>query len=150
VSRFLITPAVALSAAAVSATGAATSYPPYIITFASGETRPDAVAWEVIAKVVNEYQKGNGGAALTVSGHTDRLGSIDANQRLACARARTVRARLMSHGIPGNRIFIEGFGELRPTVETADEVAAPANRRVEIAVVPFPWRASTPAAIACR
>lgn len=71
---------------------------------------------------------------VVVIGHTDRVGAVEYNDRLSLTRAATVRAALISAGIEAAQIDTAGRGEREPTVPTADEVAEPRNRRVEIMV----------------
>jgi OmpA-OmpF porin, OOP family len=67
-----------------------------------------------------------------VTGHTDRVGAVADNDRLSAVRAATVRDLLTAAGVPADRIAVQGRGERAPLVPTADEVAEPRNRRVEI------------------
>lgn len=69
---------------------------------------------------------------LIVTGHTDRVGSPEANDRLSLARAQTVRELLVAMGVARELISVAGRGEREPLVPTADEVAEARNRRVEI------------------
>ena len=69
---------------------------------------------------------------VVVIGHTDRVGSIDANDKLSLARAQAVREQLVAAGVSASQIRVAGRGEREPEVATADEVAEPRNRRVEI------------------
>ncbi|HEY4253279.1 MAG TPA: OmpA family protein [Roseomonas sp.] len=69
---------------------------------------------------------------IEVSGHTDRSGTPQYNQRLSERRANNVAAELVRRGIARNLISISAFGETRPLVPTADGVREPQNRRVEI------------------
>lgn len=71
---------------------------------------------------------------LIVVGHTDRVGSMADNDRLALRRAEKVRARLIAEGHSGESISVSGRGEREPLVATADEIAEARNRRVEILV----------------
>jgi outer membrane protein OmpA-like peptidoglycan-associated protein len=71
---------------------------------------------------------------IIVIGHTDRVGSVEHNDKLSLVRARAVRAALVATGIASDRIQEAGRGEREPVVPTADEVAEPRNRRVEINV----------------
>jgi outer membrane protein OmpA-like peptidoglycan-associated protein len=71
---------------------------------------------------------------LLVIGHTDRVGSIKDNDKLSNKRAESIRQYLASRGIDAENIQASGRGEREPLVATADEVAEPRNRRVEILV----------------
>jgi outer membrane protein OmpA-like peptidoglycan-associated protein len=73
-------------------------------------------------------------AEIVVIGHTDRVGKVEANDELSRKRAERVRKDFMDRGIPANAISVAGRGEREPIVRTADEVAEPTNRRVEINV----------------
>ena len=69
-----------------------------------------------------------------VIGHTDRVGTLEYNDKLSLARARAVSAALVAAGIPEDSIQVAGRGEREPLVSTADGVEEPRNRRVEINV----------------
>ena len=69
-----------------------------------------------------------------VTGHTDRVGTLEQNDALSLQRAARVRRDLAATGIPEDRIEIAGRGEREPIVPTEDEVPEPRNRRVEITV----------------
>ena len=71
---------------------------------------------------------------VVVIGHTDRVGAVEYNDKLSLQRAEAVRSALISAGVDAAQIDIAGRGEREPTVPTADEVAEPRNRRVEIMV----------------
>jgi outer membrane protein OmpA-like peptidoglycan-associated protein len=71
---------------------------------------------------------------IAIIGHTDRVGSEAYNDALSRRRAERCRDELIKLGIPRVRISVAGRGEREPEVPTADEVAEPRNRRVEISV----------------
>lgn len=71
---------------------------------------------------------------ITAIGHTDRLGSDQVNDTLSAQRAQRVKELLIQRGVAAERISVAGRGEREPLVPTADEVAEPRNRRVEISV----------------
>lgn len=71
---------------------------------------------------------------IVVIGHTDRVGRTEANDALSLRRAAAVKALLVKGGIPEAQIEAAGRGEREPLYPTADEVAEPRNRRVEISV----------------
>jgi outer membrane protein OmpA-like peptidoglycan-associated protein len=69
-----------------------------------------------------------------VIGHTDTLGNPPHNQQLSMSRAEMIRDRLVHDGISPKSISVAGRGQLDLAVPTADQVAEPKNRRVEITV----------------
>jgi outer membrane protein OmpA-like peptidoglycan-associated protein len=71
---------------------------------------------------------------LVVIGHTDTVGSDAFNDTLSRQRAEVVRTSLLARGIAADRIAVVGRGKREPIVPTADGVAEPRNRRVEIQV----------------
>jgi outer membrane protein OmpA-like peptidoglycan-associated protein len=71
---------------------------------------------------------------IAIIGHTDRVGTQAYNDALSLRRAERCRDELIKLGIPRVRISVAGRGEREPEVPTADEVAEPRNRRVEISV----------------
>ncbi len=75
-----------------------------------------------------------GAPDVMVIGHTDRVSSVQFNDRLSLQRAERVRAELVQLGIAQSRIQIAGRGEREPLVPTDDEVPEPRNRRVEVSV----------------
>lgn len=73
-------------------------------------------------------------AEVVITGHTDRVGTVEANDRLSLVRAESVRDILAAAGVPRSAMTVAGRGEREPVVPTADEVAEARNRRVEIKV----------------
>ncbi|HWX33805.1 MAG TPA: OmpA family protein [Steroidobacteraceae bacterium] len=69
-----------------------------------------------------------------VIGHTDTLGNPPHNQQLSMSRAEMVRDRLVRDGLNPKSISVAGRGQLDLAIPTADQVAEPRNRRVEITV----------------
>jgi len=69
---------------------------------------------------------------IEVSGHTDSSGTARYNQGLSVRRAQNVASELVRLGVPRQSISVQGFGETRPLVQTANGVREPQNRRVEI------------------
>ncbi|MCR9144110.1 MAG: OmpA family protein [bacterium] len=71
--------------------------------------------------------KANPGTKIQIVGHTDRVGSLEYNQRLSEARARSVRDALIARGIAADRLIIQGKSFLQPL----DPANRDLNRRVE-------------------
>jgi len=74
------------------------------------------------------------GAEVVVIGHTDRMGTEQYNNQLSRQRALMIATRLVLSGVSPDAIAVAARGELEPLVHTADGVAEPRNRRVEIKV----------------
>jgi outer membrane protein OmpA-like peptidoglycan-associated protein len=106
---------------------------PYLIFFVFGTdelTSSSKVAFEEARKDLASWP----GAEIVVIGHTDRAGHQDFNDALARKRAEMVASRLMAAGVPSDRIEVVARGEREPLIPTADGIAEPRNRRVEIKV----------------
>ncbi len=69
---------------------------------------------------------------LTVTGHTDTVGSDSYNMRLSMRRAVSVQNELVHDGVPAGEIAIFAKGKRDLLVPTADGVKEPQNRRVQI------------------
>jgi outer membrane protein OmpA-like peptidoglycan-associated protein len=74
------------------------------------------------------------GLRLEVEGHTDNVGTDDANQRLSERRGESVRAYLVQQGIASSTVGTIGLGEARPVATNDTAVGRQQNRRVELVV----------------
>jgi outer membrane protein OmpA-like peptidoglycan-associated protein len=70
----------------------------------------------------------------SVIGHSDRTGDNQSNKALSLKRAEAVATMLKTIGFSGDCMDIRYYGENDPVVPTADNVAEPRNRRVEIEI----------------
>ncbi len=57
---------------------------------------------------------------IRIVGHTDRIGSDKANEKLALARANAVRELAIARGVEANSIVAEGKGESEPVTKAED------------------------------
>ena len=80
--------------------------------------------------------KGQNYDVVVAVGHTDGVGSDAYNQKLSVARAESVKAYLVSQGLPDAKIRAEGKGKSNPIAPNDTEEGRAKNRRVEITVVP--------------
>jgi outer membrane protein OmpA-like peptidoglycan-associated protein len=71
---------------------------------------------------------------IVVVGHTDAVGTDPFNDALARRRADSIRAVLIGRGIAPADIVAIGRGKRELLIPTADGIAEPRNRRVEIVV----------------
>jgi outer membrane protein OmpA-like peptidoglycan-associated protein len=103
----------------------------YVLFFTTGTTELTSQS-KASLNDVREKIKGFAAAQVTVIGHTDRVGTPEANDALSLKRAGVVRDMLVTIGITRDAIEIVGRGEREPLVPTADGKAEERNRRVEI------------------
>jgi outer membrane protein OmpA-like peptidoglycan-associated protein len=105
----------------------------FTLEFEPGTSQLTADSQAQLSTVVARAQARAGGE-IVVTGHTDRQGAVEANDRLSLQRAQAVRALLIERGFKADLIEAVGRGEREPVVPTDDEVAEPRNRRAELLV----------------
>ena len=69
---------------------------------------------------------------INVYGHTDNVGSAEANKKVSDQRARAVASYLMKHGIEKDHILAEGLSYDFPVADNSTAEGRAQNRRVEI------------------
>ncbi|MBQ5459440.1 MAG: OmpA family protein, partial [Rhodocyclaceae bacterium] len=74
------------------------------------------------------------GGEIVITGHTDSLGDLRANDALSLQRALAIREMFIERGFDPLRVEAAGRGEREPLYPTADGVSEPRNRRAEIIV----------------
>ncbi|MBK6530476.1 MAG: OmpA family protein [Deltaproteobacteria bacterium] len=72
---------------------------------------------------------------IAVEGHTDNVGSDEANLALSQRRAQAVAVWLTQHGIVAGRVEARGLGASRPIVPNDSASGRAANRRVEFHIL---------------
>ncbi|HSN38944.1 MAG TPA: OmpA family protein [Burkholderiales bacterium] len=108
---------------------------PASVSFASGSAAIDArlhPTLDKIANTLNEYPA----SKITVAGHTDSVGSAQANLELSSRRAAAVADYLAQRGVQRSRITTVGRGETEPIADNATEAGRAQNRRVEMVIRP--------------
>lgn len=105
----------------------------FVLEFEPGTSQLTADSQARLADIVARAQARAGGE-IVVTGHTDRQGSLEANDKLSLERAQTIRTLLIERGFKPELIDAVGRGEREPVVPTDDEVAEPRNRRAELLV----------------
>jgi OOP family OmpA-OmpF porin len=71
---------------------------------------------------------------LSVTGHTDLVGTPDYNQTLALKRAQVIEKYLEEQGIIAGRIVTESKGEVEPAADYITSDGRAKNRRTEISI----------------
>ena len=101
----------------------------------------DSGSWEILPRFHNELDdvvkvmKENPDLDIIVEGHTDSLGSAEANQELSAKRAQAVKDYLVDQGISETRLTTKGYGEERPAATNETPAGRAENRRIELDVV---------------
>ena len=72
---------------------------------------------------------------IEIAGHTDNVGSAEANKELSLKRAVTVREYLLSKGISPSRITAQGYGDSSPVADNTTESGKKQNRRTEVRIL---------------
>lgn len=72
---------------------------------------------------------------IEISGHTDNVGSPEANLKLSADRANAVRSYLIRQGVAENRIIARGYGETQPVADNETDDGKQKNRRTEVRIL---------------
>ena len=97
--------------------------------FNSAELNSPEVTDFILPEVIAEMNK-RPNVKITVTGHTDLVGSEGYNYKLSLARAQAVADFLIEGGIAKERITLRALGENEPVVKSESEAVL--NRRVVI------------------
>jgi outer membrane protein OmpA-like peptidoglycan-associated protein len=106
---------------------------PGSVSFASGSASLSPVVYPTLDKIagtLSEYPD----TTVTVIGHSDSIGSAEANREIGRRRAAAVADYLAERGIARGRMRIETRGDLEPIADNATEAGRSQNRRVELLV----------------
>jgi outer membrane protein OmpA-like peptidoglycan-associated protein len=105
----------------------------YLIYFKSGGTEITTDSQQTIREVMKAIKTRNSNE-ISVSGHTDSVGSAEFNRVLSMNRARAVASIIASQGVKKEIIEITYHGKENQLIRTPDGVAELRNRRVEITI----------------
>lgn len=86
-------------------------------------------------KTLYDFLKENPRVRIKIIGHTDSVGTDQANQKLSEGRATSVKNEMVKRGIKAERIETEGRGESEPIDTNDTEEGRQNNRRVVIQVL---------------
>lgn len=94
---------------------------------------------DIATHIMNTYKQID---SITVTGHTDRLGSVAYNSNLSMRRADTIKQLMSGYGIPYDLITARSVGESQPVTDGCPTVkdrkklkeCLKEDRRVEISV----------------
>lgn len=72
---------------------------------------------------------------IEISGHTDPVGTVEANLALSKSRAQEVANYLVVNGIPSDRLVVVGHGPNKPIADNATPEGMKKNRRIDFTVI---------------
>ena len=75
------------------------------------------------------------GKSIQLTGHTDNIGSDEANYALGKARAESVRQYLISKGVNPDKIAVMSKGKTEPIADNSTEEGRAQNRRTELQII---------------
>jgi OOP family OmpA-OmpF porin len=102
-----------------------------LFDFDRSNVKPEAA--KILDRLVAFMQE-NKTSKVTLSGHTDNVGSDAYNQKLSERRVTAVREYVVKKGVDAGRISGQGFGESKPIADNKTREGRAKNRRVEIKV----------------
>ena len=112
-----------------------------IIRFDLGSTKlllAEAGRIEQLAAAIDRVSKARPEARIAITGHTDELGTADANVKLSMDRAASVSQALAAEGVPAGFLQVLGVGNSKPLRTGNTEWDKAANRSVSFQVEPGP------------
>ncbi|URM27917.1 OmpA family protein [Pseudomonas frederiksbergensis] len=90
---------------------------------------------DVLSTIATRLKQESSSAQLTVTGHTDSVGSDAYNQKLSDRRAHSVVEYLISQGVPRSSfVSVTGAGESQPVADNKTADGRAMNRRTEIKI----------------
>ena len=102
--------------------------------FATNKTEILPMSEESLRTLYN-FLAENPSVRIKIIGHTDSVGTDQANQKLSEGRSASVKNEMVKRGIDANRIETEGRGESEPIDTNETEEGRQNNRRVVIQVL---------------
>ncbi len=105
----------------------------FLLYFATGTTTLVSAS-EPVLELLFEEVSARPGTDVQVTGHTDRVGSLEENDRLSFERAEEISRHLIDRGLDAGLVRAVGRGERDLLVPTDDEVPEQRNRRVEVTI----------------
>ena len=101
------------------------------ILFEFGSDRIDPRSFKLLDEVAAVLKKNEDVGPVLIEGHTDNVGSREANLNLSKRRAKAVEKYLVDKGIAQKRLKSDGFAFDRPLASNDTPLGRAKNRRTE-------------------
>ena len=101
------------------------------VLFDTGGSTLNSGAYSTLDRLSSAL-KDQSGRSVQIEGHTDNVGSDEANQGLSLRRAESVQMALMQRGVAANQLKVMGHGESSPIASNDNVGGRQQNRRVEL------------------
>ena len=113
--------------------------PPRVITlknvfFETGLSTLKKESFPALNELVDAL-KSKPGLVIEIAGHTDNVGTPEANMKLSADRANAVRDYLVKQGIAPARVVAKGYGETQPVAGNDTPEGRQQNRRTEVRII---------------
>lgn len=102
-------------------------------TFAINSAALNDDSQSLMSDLFSDLSEYKGITSISVTGHTDSLGSEEYNQTLSEQRAATVAAEIAAQ-YPNARIDVRGLGESSPVADNSTAEGRQQNRRVDVEI----------------
>jgi len=90
----------------------------------------DAIVLDAVISILEKYEN----LKVSLTGHTDNVGSESSNERLSERRVKAAKKYLVKKGVSEERISTGAYGETKPRASNDTEEGRAQNRRVEISI----------------
>lgn len=114
---------------------------PGAITFATGKAEIQPNFANTLSQLAGSFRTFPD-SDLIITGHTDSVGSYEANEVLSMRRAQSVAQFLQGNGVQPERVNVIGAGSNQPVASNDTAEGRAQNRRVEIKLAPRAAQAS--------
>ena len=104
------------------------------IRFAFGSTQIDSDSYGLLDALA-EIAQACPEAKIEISGHTDDIGTVAANERVSLGRSTSVIGALVQRGLDPKRLTPVGHADRRPVASNDTDAGRALNRRIEFVVV---------------
>ena len=102
----------------------------YFATNKADVKAEDAIVLDAVLSILEKYEN----LKVSLTGHTDNVGSESSNDRLSERRVKAAKKYLVKKGVSEERISTGAYGESKPRASNDTEDGRSQNRRVEISI----------------